>query len=283
MSYADIENSVDSGRPLFFYEFVYDAEATYTAWRYVADTEQRIYGGKVWAPFPIKHSEITLSGSLDRQTLTVTARNDIPLSNVLISRPPSRVVLLNIYRAHLGDTEMVMEWTGRVLSGNWVSSAEAEFSCEPISTSQQAIGLRRKYQRGCPHALYGSSCRADKSAHTESGNASMIEDSMTVTVALTGTDTGFNTTNMAGGIFRITLETGLMEIRAISRAEAIGPRTWKLHLIAPIYDMAAGQAVSVSKGCLHTFAVCRDTFNNAKNYGGCPNIPTTDPFVYNQF
>lgn len=282
MSYPDLEVGVDTGRPLYFYEFIYGDAAT-TAYRYVANLETVIYGGRPWAPFPIKHSEITTSGSLDKQTLTVTAREDIEITALVVTRPPSRITTLNIYRGHVGDDDLRMMWSGRVLSGNLVETSEVELACESISTSQLNIGLRRKYQRGCPHALYGRACGVDKSLHTESGSTTGVTDSMSVSVTLTSADRGLTAQTLTGGIFRITLKNGLTEIRAISAAVNNGGRNWTLSLVAPIYDMVAGRPVSVSKGCLHTYDACKNVFNNADNYGGCANIPTKNPFNANQF
>lgn len=282
MSYNDLENSVDSGQPLYFYEFIY-GDASTAAYRYVADTVMRVYGGRVWQPFPIKNSEIVMSGSLDKQTLTVTAREDIDITALVVTRPPSRVTLLNIYRGHVTDPEMAMIWTGRVLSGKLGEASEVEFSCEPISTSLLAIGLRRKYQRGCPHALYGRACGADKSLHTESGITTGTTDVMTVSVSMSGDEHGLTAESLTGGIFRVTLKTGIMEIRAISGAVNNGGRNWTLTLVAPIYDMSVGRPVSMSKGCLHTYDACKNVFSNGDNYGGCANIPTKNPFNANQF
>lgn len=282
MSYPQLEDSVDSGKPLYFYEFIYGDAAT-NAYRYVAALDLTVYGGRPWTPFPIKHSEIVTSGSLDKQTLTVTAREDIDITGLVVTRAPSRVTTLNIYRGHAGDDDLRMIWSGRVLSGNMIESSEVELACESISTSQLNIGLRRKYQRGCPHALYGRACSADKSLHSESGSSTSVANSMTVSVTLTSEDRGLTEATLTGGIFRITLKNGLTEIRAITSAVNNGGRNWTLNIIAPISDMTAGRPVSVSKGCLHTFDACKNVFNNADNYGGCANIPTKNPFNANQF
>lgn len=282
MSYPILEDSVDAGRPLYFYEFIYGDSAT-TAYRYVAALALTLYGGRPWRPFPIKHSEIVTSGSLDKQTLTVTAREDIDITALVVTRPPSRITTLNIYRGHTGDDDMRMIWTGRVLSGNMTDTSEVELACESISTSQLNIGLRRKYQRGCPHALYGRACGVDKSLHSESGSSTAVANSMTVSVSMTGDDRGLTAATMTGGIFRITLKNGMTEIRAISSAVNTGGRSWTLTLVSPIYDMTAGRPISVSKGCQHTYDACKNVFSNGDNYGGCANIPTKNPFNANQF
>lgn len=281
MTYPIREASVDDGRPLYFYEFWY-GDTQSDAHRYVADTEQTLYAGRMWAPMPIRHSEIVVSGSLDKQTLTVTAREDIEITALVVTRPPSRITTLHIFRGHIGDDDARMIWSGRVLSGTLSGTAEVELSCEPISTSQLSAGMRRKYQRGCPHALYKKSCGLDQSLHTETGSTTAVVNSMTVDVTLTGTDRGMTAAALSGGIFRVKLENGMTEIRAISSATKGEGRTWRIKLIAPIYDMGTLRPVSISKGCLHTYDACK-TFNNTDNFGGCLNVPVKSPFAANQF
>lgn len=201
MAYDDIEDSVDNGEPLFFYEFIYDV-APGAAYRYVADTQRRVMGGKVWQPFAIKHDEITVSGSLDKQTLTVTARNDIAITALYIAGSPSREVQVNIWRGHADTADIVMEWTGRLLNCMW-KGPDIEMSCESLSTALTAIGLRRKYQRGCPHSLYGKACRASRLAHTESGTVTTVNNKLDVNVTLSGAETGFTASNLIGGVFRV--------------------------------------------------------------------------------
>lgn len=281
MAYDDIEDSVDNGEPLFFYEFIYDV-APGAAYRYVADTQRRVVGGKVWQPFAIKHDEITVSGSLDKQTLTVTARNDIAITALYIAGSPSREVQVNIWRGHADTADIVMEWTGRLLNCTW-KGPDIEMSCESLSTALTAIGLRRKYQRGCPHTLYGKACRAPRLAHTENGTVATVNNRLDVNVTLSGAETGFTAARLIGGVFRVTVDSGITEIRAITSATLIGGRQWRLTLMSQIPEIRTGLAVSVSKGCPHTFDACRDTFQNAANYGGCANIPEKNPFTDNQF
>lgn len=281
MDYNDYENSTDLSKPLFFYEFIYN-DSPGGAYRYVASQSRVIAGGRAWTPRAIVHTEITTQGNLDKQTVTIKTGKDIDLTPLFIVGPPSRVVKANIYRTHEGMTDLQLEWTGRVLNGKW-AGAEAEFACEPIFTSLVTNGLRRKYQRGCPHTLYGRSCGASQLAHTERGVVTAVANSLTVQVQMNGGEIGMTAENITGGIFRVTLADGITEIRAITSAVAQGNRYWTLGLISQVSNVAAGQSVSISMGCPHTFEACRDTFQNVVNFGGCPNIPTKNPFNANQF
>ena len=116
----------------------------------------------------------------------MTTRKNPALTDLFRQSPPGIVVRLNIYRGYLGEDAYILEWTGRILSMTLRPvDGEAEFSCEPISTSLRNIGLRRKYQLGCPHVLYGTACNAALLAHTESGFISGIVSQSTIDVTLT--------------------------------------------------------------------------------------------------
>ncbi|QGF21050.1 putative tail assembly protein [Pectobacterium phage MA12] len=282
MSYDTIENSIDISKPVFLYEIIY-GPTPQDVYRYIAEERDQVAMNAQWKAQSIKHGDITSAGTLDKQALTVTARRDIEIWDLYRVAPPSYVVRLNIYRGQLDIGEFTTEWTGRILLAQRKDS-EVEFSCEPISTSLRNPGLRRKYQYGCPHVLYdNTSCMADINLHTAGGTVLTVEGVATVVIQLAGAQNGINPGNLVAGIFRTYDSKGLMVRRAIVSAEDLGSRQYRLTLMSYIPDMGAGRMMSVSKGCLHTFAVCRDTFNNVGNFGGCPNIPTKNPFTSNQF
>jgi hypothetical protein len=49
-------------------------------------------------------------------------------------------------------------------------------------------------------------------------------------------------------------------------------------LRAAIPGMKVGDNVTLSRGCDHTLAVCKNTFANVVNYVGLPARPTRNPF-----
>ena len=77
--------------------------------------------------------------------------------------PPSYVTTLTIWEGNFTDgaREFRKVWSGRVINCK-IEKAKAKFSCEPLSTSLARPGLRRNYQRPCPHALYGALCKATR-------------------------------------------------------------------------------------------------------------------------
>ncbi len=283
MNFDQLEHAIDTGSPIFLYEAIYDTSPG-AVYRYTQTPLQTAANGKTWQPAQIKHSEITSNGSLDNQVLKMTTRKNLALTDLFRQSPPGIVVRLNIYRGYLGEDAYILEWTGRILSMTLRPvDGEAEFSCEPISTSLRNIGLRRKYQLGCPHVLYGTACNAALLAHTESGFIAGIVSQSTIDVTLTSAVMGVTPANLVGGFMKVTKSNGLVDRRAIIAATSLGGRTLRVNLMSFMGGLEEGLNVSLSKGCNHTFEMCRDTFQNVANFGGCPNIPTSSPYSQNTY
>lgn len=283
MSFDQIENAIDVGSPVFLYEAIYD-NSPGAVYRYTPTPLQTAANGKIWQPVQIKHSSIVSNGTLDNQVLKVTVRKNVALTQLFRESPPGIVVKLNIYRGYVGEGAYILEWTGRIMSMSIrPGEGEADFNCEPISTSLRNIGLRRKYQLGCPHVLYGTACKAAMLAHTEVGSIVGVVSANTIDVTLTGAQMGLTPANLIGGFIKITKANALVDRRAIIKVNSLGGRTYRVFMMSFMGGLETGLNVSLSKGCDHTFAMCRNTFNNVANFGGCPNIPVSNPFTQNTF
>lgn len=284
MSYDAIESSVDLGQPTTLFEFIYGTTLG-DAFRYATTLEEVSLAGRSWSPQNLTHSEISNAGTLDKAELTVKARCDIEVAKLFIAAPPSQQVVLNIWRGHgltLADgwDDFVRVWTGRVLSAQW-EEADVEFKCEPVATSAKRIGLRRHYQYGCAHVLYSRACGVSEIASTSSGSVVSFHNGQDLLVTLSTAGPPIIPERMTGGIFTLQLQDGRQVKRSITGAAWEGGAV-RLRLMSSLPELAVGMPIYVARGCLHTFDACR-TFNNTSNYGGCPNIPTKDPYRTNTF
>ena len=285
MSYNGIEQSVDLGAPITLFEFIY-GQTSGDAYRYATTLEPVTVAGRPWQPHNLTHSDIVSTGKLDRSELTVTARPDIEVAALFMSAPPSQVVMLNIWRGHAlthteGWDEFVREWAGRVLIANW-SGPTVEFKCEPVATSAKRVGLRRHYQYGCPHVLYGRACGVSELANTTQIRVTGVTNQSEITVVATGTGgPAIIASQLTAGLFTLRLSDAREVRRTIVSATPSGGAL-VLKLMSPLPADMLGLYGGVARGCLHTFEACK-SFNNTSNYGGCPNIPTKDPFRSNTF
>lgn len=285
MSYASKESSVDLGSPVTLFEFIYGITEG-DAYRYSTTVDAVTLAGRAWQPQNLRHSEITSAGSLDRSELTITARADIEVARLFIAAPPSQPVVVNIWRGHAltgtqGWDEFKRIWTGRVLNTAWLE-ADVEMKCEPIATSAKRVGLRRNYQYGCPHVLYGTACTVSELANTSQARVVRVENSSTLVIELLAPPAEVTIPRLLGGVFKLTLPSGRQVLRSITNAQAAVGGGVQITLMSGAPEAAAGLQCSVSRGCKHTFEACR-SFNNTSNFGGCPNIPTKDAFRTNTF
>ena len=284
MSYAEKEASVDLGSPVTLFEFIYGLTAG-DAFRYSTTAEAVTLAGRAWQPHGLKHSEIVSSGSLDRAELTISARSDIEVAKLFLAAPPSQPVVVNIWRGHgltnaEGWDDFIRIWTGRVLDPKWLES-EIEFKCEPVATSARRIGLRRYYQYGCSHMLYGRACSVSELANTSAMIVMSVTNNREMVIQLLNPPPGVNPSSLTGGVLKLNLSDGRQAFRAVTLA-ALESGGVRVRLMSAIPSLSAGMTGTVSRGCAHTFAACK-TFSNTSNYGGCPNIPTKDAFRTNTF
>lgn len=282
MAYEEIEASVDEGSPINLFEFRYGDDGE-DVLRYTTNDSDVVAAGRVWTAYNIKHGTIVVAGSLDRAELPVTVPSDFPLANLFLISPPSRQVLLNIWRGHAtedGFDDFVRIWTGRILTPTW-SQSELELSCEPVATSLKRVGLRRYYQYGCSHVLYGRICRVDKPTYTATGIITKVVSPQTVEVQLNTQPAGFLHTRLVGGTFRYDPASGLRALRSMTGAALITGGV-RISLMSAIVGMKVGTEFSMSYGCKHNWEAC-EQFNNTPNYGGFINIPTKNPYRTNTF
>lgn len=280
MTFAAREESRQRGEPVGLFLFTYGAGAG--AFYAYTDAESAITIGipaVTYEPMPISRGPLQSTGTLDKSALDIRMPITAGLSDMFLVWPPSEVVSLVIRHGHVNDTaaEFLAVWSGRVLSGGREGS-EAVFRCEPITTSLRRNGLRRHYQFGCPHVLYGDQCQASKAAATVATTAEAVAG-RTVTVP-SGWPGAAASAEFLGGLVEWTTAAGNRELRTILRVT--GGRTFLLSGLAS--DLAVAGAVDVVKGCAHTMTACTDVHANIHNFGGQPWIPLRSPFGFrNEF
>lgn len=283
MTFASIEQSRQKGRPTNLFHVRYgDAPNSYYGY---TDAEQPITNsGITYSPLAVTRGKIVVSGTLDKATMEVRMSLNVPLAEHFRVYPPSQVVNLTILQGHLSDPDLqfLVAWTGRVISAKR-TDMELILTCEPISTSLKRVGLRRHYQYSCPHVLYGSECKADKSAATIVTTVDALSNT-TVTVP-DGWETEARSAKYVGGMVEWINAHGDLETRTILKV--VGFRN--LVLSGFLRDLDIGASINVILGCNHGFYVltdksidadktdCYGLHDNIHNFGGCPFIPTENP------
>ncbi len=120
-------------------------------------------------------------------------------------------------------------------------------------------------QRTCPHALYGLSCGVNKDDFAVDTTVTDITGQV-ITVAASASNHIWR-----NGILRMA--SGRVLFIADHTTSAI--TIW-----GPVpADLAVSDDVTVYRGCDKLFATCETDFDNAKNFGGFPNLPDRNPAI----
>lgn len=288
MTFETYETSRTKGEKITLYHFYYVNGEQYHYTDAEKDVELSTVAG-VFTPQPIQHSNVTSSGTLDKANLEIRMPRTAALAEAFRVYPPSEVVNVTIREVHKNDPagEALVIWTGRVLSAEW-NGNEIKFSCEPISTSLKRSGLRRHYQLGCPHQLYGPQCLASKLMATtppieivEVAGATIrlpsgwipAEWSPAKKVAAKFVG-GMMVWELASGSGPITLKRTVLQVNGGTNVVISGIPT----------GLFSGSKVQMILGCNHQMSDCQDLHSNIKHYGGQPWIPLVSPFGYvNQY
>lgn len=259
MTYDVRETSRQSGEPIELYEFAWGENLL----RVTSAKTTQLYNSYLWQPALIQRGSIDFTTEKGRNNLKLSVVRDFPIADLFRVMPPNDVIVVTVHRFHTGDSDGAVIWSGRVLNCEWTGST-ASLNCEPISSSLQRVGLRRMYQRQCPHVLYGTACGVNKSSFNAVATLSAVSG---VTLTSTAFD-GFADGYFAGGFIEFGSE------RRFITEHTGGTITINL----PLYELEVGDAVTAYAGCNHSLTTCHDKFNNALNYGGMPYIPTKNPF-----
>jgi uncharacterized phage protein (TIGR02218 family) len=278
VSYASREISEQDAAPIELYLFaraVVDrsdpcspVDEPVVLQRYTSAEEAMEYDGETWAPENLRRSNIEATTEQPRLPIKITTRRNMAIAELFRVTPPTDVISVTVYRLHRDSSpaEAAVLWMGRVLNCNWDNTASATLTCEPVSTSIRRPGLRRMYQRQCPHVLYGGACGVDRSSHVSATTVTDISGRVLTVASLLSRP-------YAGGYVEFETESGVFERRFIRSASGNA-----LTLALPFNGLAVSDAVNVYPGCDHTMDTCNTVYSNLPNYGGFPFIPSKNPF-----
>ncbi|MCU0988044.1 MAG: DUF2163 domain-containing protein [Xanthomonadales bacterium] len=263
MTFAAVETSVQSGRPVEIYEFLNGA----TYYRYTSADGDVVYGGNTYTAVPISRNAVEATAETARLALKITCARTLGVLDLFSLLPPDDIVAVTVRRLHAGDGNAITLWLGRVLNVTW-SLAAAEIHCESVYTSLKRVGLRRMYQKQCPHVVYGPGCALVRATWKATKTVSTITGAAITTSSL-GVADGY----YAGGYLEWERAAGHFDRRSI-RSQVGNVVTVSFQ----IPGLSVSDIVYLYPGCDHTLATCESKFANRLNYGGMPYFPDLNPF-----
>lgn len=239
-------------------------------------------GDETYISTTVGRNEAESKNELSRANLEVSFDLDNQMARRWLRQIVDNVVTLTIFSKDLESGSVAVVWKGRLASVKPdVTSISLVF--ESIFTSLRRSGLRKRYQRSCPHVLYGRGCLLNKADFATEGRLTAITtDGITLTVPEAASlPDGWFTAGMIeapdGTLRFVTNHSGatLTLIRPIdSLSEAFANAGYGVNYGA----FYGGVAVKVYPGCDRSKEVCKNKFDNLNNYGGFPFIPLKNPF-----
>jgi uncharacterized phage protein (TIGR02218 family) len=216
----------------------------------------------------MSRNAIEATNEMARGALNINCARTLPLLEMFKFAPPGDVVTVSLYRLHRGETEAITAWMGRVLNVTW-RGLEAVLHCESVYTSIKRPGLRRMYQKQCPHVLYSTPCGLDRNDHVVAASVASING---LNLTLNGIG-AYASGSFNGGYVEWEAPQGQFERRAIrEHAGSVVTVNFQALGLSPL------QEIFLYPGCDHTMATCSSKFSNLENYGGFPYIPAKNPF-----
>lgn len=275
MAFDTYELSNFDGVPVRLYEITYGNEV----WRYNSADRNLTVGGVEYVSAAISDDGFTQSGDATAETLVITCPVDLEIVRRYRGTPPSSIVYVAVRQLHFDDVGYIggdissvpVVWKGELSAVREQDDATATLTANMLTISFKRGGLRLAWQRQCPHFVYDSNCRLQKSSF---GVA--VTGTITATRIAVSTDlSGYAASYFDGGFVEWTdPDTGTVETRGIELQDG-----QDLNLLGTI-DNIEGTSASfkIYPGCRRTIDYCDGTFNNRANYGGIPHLPGRSPF-----
>jgi uncharacterized phage protein (TIGR02218 family) len=260
MSYDSLETSGYAGRPYELYQF-----STADAIWYLTSADQTIsYLGQQYTPLAIKRTNTNQTAEAKGGTVRVTLPKEHAVAQQFVAFSPDSPMFLVIFRGHLGDPDVVVNFTGKVTMSSFGDFAE--LNCIPESDVLKNSVPAMAFQAPCNHFLYDSGCTIDKTLFATPGVISVMDPTATiVTITAAGAKT-------SGWFTAGYIEIGQQRRMIMLHAGDV------ITLMSPLTGIAVGAEVTLYAGCMRDFNTCKKKFNNSQNYIGFQWVPTKNPF-----
>lgn len=269
--YGIRERSWEDGAPVEYYVFIRDTDV----WRY--NTSDRVLsrneGGVEYdyLPLAVSRERIQQGAERNRLALTINVPRHAAVVDLWHPHPTSAPVGLTIYGGHLGETDEVVTWIGRVVSPKF-SPEIVSLTGEPSTTLARKSGQVQSWQRGCMHVLYKQGdglCNANREDFAVPAVVTGVAGNVVSADEFSALDNG----RLAGGYIEWTTPSGSLERRSINSHNGAA-----ITLFYGTNDLPVGTSVVAYPGCRHTWADCQGFFSNGVNYGGDLYSPERSPF-----
>lgn len=273
MSFGGIERTIEDGKPVLLTEFTIGGQI----WRFAKADDLIVHHGNDYLPMPIKVGNgVVDSGEIGKNEVRLEVPIRHPIADMWRISPPNGRVGAILKEIHYGDDDddESFAWMGHVANVSWPNAAKAEISLQSGIVAMETNGLRRLYQRTCPHLFGGAGCffnLAPVTHEISGGGDYSVQDGGT---RISHGD--FLGLPLEGGYLRYTNTLGFEDWRFIVKRDGT-----EITLMTPIAflpeDINDAPTLYAVEGCDHTPKRC-DGLGNMINYGGIPYFQRKNPF-----
>ena len=262
-------------RKIELYEFKYGDQV----WFFTTQGKQVVWQDEVeitYLPKVIGRSDI-VDEDIDKSSVDITFNfpDDNSLQDLLKDKIYFNGVTVTILE-YWQSTETPAEWgkfvifKGRVVLPKF-DKTTMTLSCETSETKARKNILTRKYSRNCTNKIYDKFCGLNFDDFAVDAKVVSIDSNPNVIFLAT-----YDENEAPVAIDDFYYNRGIMLKDGIYTfiMQNIGG-TFTLY--RPHKGLQGNDIVRIAPGCNQTFEVCRDKFENSKNFMGFPFIPVENP------
>lgn len=240
MTHDTRELSTEDGAPILLATFALGEKV----WRFARADQDVTYAGNTYQALPggMEPTRFRDSSEVQKSNVTLTVDRHHPIAELWRVSPPAGIVAVVLVEFHEGEEDGAISWLGHVSNVGWVGEARAEITLSPGALAMRTNGLRRLWQKNCPHVLYGPSCRLSRVGEPAPAELSAVDGAQLTAAGFVGDF------DLAGG-----------RIEWVELVEVEGEEPQEIHhrariqthsggvitLAAPAPSLAVGGAVTV--------------------------------------
>lgn len=248
-------------------------------WTLTSADENEAHNGETYISTTIGRDEFEQKNELSKANLNVTVSLYEEIGRRWMKSITDNVVSLTVFSKDLETSNVVVVWKGRLTSVKPEKSS-IKLVFESVFTSLRRPGLRGKYQRSCPHVLYGRGCNLNKDDFvTNSPILAVSGVVVTASSAALQPDGYYNAGMIQGpdGALRFIVSHVGQQLTLIRALDSVGEGLVNSGY-GNGYGLSYGQfTTNIYPGCDRTKEVCKNKFNNISNNGAFPFIPINNP------
>jgi uncharacterized phage protein (TIGR02218 family) len=275
MTTEDRDISNEGGAPIDLYEFVRRSTPTISGvevvnyWRYSSADRDITFDGNVYTGLALSNDGLSQSGEPINDQVSITMPASAAVPQMFTAGPPSDPIQLFIRRTHYGETDAFITWVGNIISVSRASEETTTIICAAVSSTLAVGGLRLRYSKTCPHALYDRDCTINPLDFNVAGLVLGASDALVHVAEFATKPDGWG----SGGYVEWVTDDGSAERRSI-----IAHTGEYVRIIGSAFGVTPGTVMWMFAGCDLTPDTCNNKFSNLANYGGHPYLALTSPF-----